>query len=427
MSALVTDRDRLTTMQACLEQGLMEPAVFELVVRELPPRRNFLVAAGLEQALQFLKSLSFSEAEFAWLRDHGGHSPELLEYARTLRFNGDVDAMPEGTVFFAGEPILRISAALPLALLVESRLLNLVHFETSIASSAARLVTAAGGRRLIDFGLRQAHGAEAALLAARAAYIAGFDGTCTADASRRFGIPSFGTLGMRPADAGIATLAVLARASPGRITLLIDTSAAATSAESLTVLTSALRRDGDSRGGPQTDGDTGTRAVALRGLLDATGLAGLTIYASGDLDEEGIATLIDSGAPIDGFGLRGWLSSTAESGLVDAVYAMRHYGSSDDSDASDRTAPGTAWPGARNVLRRLGADGRIECDLIVREREIGDAQALLLQPCMRAGKRVGRAPTLNESRAHHASQVASLPAELRGLRHANRTVPVTTR
>lgn len=423
MSALVTDRDRLATMQACLEQGLMEPAVFELVVRELPLRRNFLVAAGLEQALQFLTSLSFSEAEFAWLRDHGGHSPELLEYARTLRFNGDVDAMPEGTVFFAGEPILRISAALPLALLVESRLLNLVHFETSIASSAARLVTAAGGRRLIDFGLRQAHGAEAALLAARAAYIAGFDGTCTADASRRFGIPSFGTLGMRPADAGIATLAMLARASPARITLLIDTSAAATSAESLAALTSALKRDGDLRGGSQTDGEAGARAVALRGLLDATGIADLTIYASGDLDEERIATLIDSGAPIDGFGLRGWLSSAAESGLVDVVYAMRHYGS---SDASDRTAPGTAWPGARNVLRRLGADGRIECDLIVREREIGDAQALL-QPCLRAGKRVGRAPTLNESRAHHASQVASLPAELRGLRHANRTVPVTTR
>ena len=426
MSALVTDRDRLATMQACLEQGLMEPAVFELAVRALPLRRNFLVAAGLEQALQFLKSLSFSEAEFAWLRDHGGHSPQFLEYARTLRFNGDVDAMPEGTVFFAGEPILRISAALPLALLVESRLLNLVHFETSIASSAARLVIAAGGRRLIDFGLRQAHGAEAALLAARAAYIAGFDGTCTADASRRFGIPSFGTLGMRPADAGIATLAVLAHASPGRITLLIDTSAAATSAESLAVLTSALRRDADSRGGPQTDGDTGARAVALRGLLDATGLADLTIYASGDLDEEGIATLIDSGAPIDGFGLRGWLSSAGESGLVDAVYAMRHYGSSDDSSASDRAAPGNAWPGARNVLRRHGVDGLIECDLIVHEREIGEAQALL-QPCMRAGKRVGRAPTLSESRAHHVSQVASLPAELRGLRHADRTVPVTTR
>ncbi len=423
MSALVTDRDRLATMQACLEQGLMEPAVFELVVRELPPRRNFLVAAGLEQALQFLKSLSFSEAEFAWLRDHGGHSPELLEYARTLRFNGDVDAMPEGTVFFAGEPILRISAALPLALLVESRLLNLVHFETSIASSAARLVIAARGRRLIDFGLRHAHGAEAALLAARAAYIAGFDGTGTADASRRFGIPSFGTLGMRPADAGIGTLAALARASPGRITLLIDTSAAATSAESLADLTSALRRDGDSRGGLQTESDTGPRAVALRGLLDATGLCDLTIYASGDLDEEGIATLIDSGAPIDGFGLRGWLSSAGESGLVDTVYAMQHYGS---SDASDFTARGTAWPGARNVLRRLGADGRIASDLIVREHEIGDAQALL-KPCMRTGKRVGRAPTLNESRAHHTSQIASLPAELRGLRHASRTVAVTTR
>ena len=194
MSALLTDLYQLTMLQAYLDEGMAEPAVFELFVRKLPPERNFLVAAGLEQVLQFLETLSFSHGEIEWLRRQGGFSQRLLDHLKTLRFEGDVDAMPEGTVFFAEEPIIRITAPLPQAQLVESRVLNLAHFETLIASKAARVVMAAQGRKLVDFGMRRAHGAEAAMLAARAAYLAGFDGTATAAAGRAYGIPVFGTM-----------------------------------------------------------------------------------------------------------------------------------------------------------------------------------------------------------------------------------------
>jgi len=194
MTALLTDLYQLTMMQAYLDEGMDEPAVFELFVRKLPSRRNFLVCAGLEQALDFLETLSFSEAEIAWLERQGGFSPRLLEHLRHFRFTGDVEAMPEGTVFFADEPILRVTAPLSQAQLVESRLLNIVHLQTLIASKAARIVIAAGGRQLIDFGMRRAHGAEAALFAARSAWLAGFAGTATAEAGLRFGIPVFGTM-----------------------------------------------------------------------------------------------------------------------------------------------------------------------------------------------------------------------------------------
>ncbi len=421
MSALVADLDRLTLLQTCLERGLTQPAVFELVVRALPARRNFLVAAGLEQALQFLKSLSFSEAEFAWLREQGGFSATLLEYTRGLRFDGDVDAMPEGTVFFAREPVLRVTAALPLAMLVESRLLSLVHFETSIASSAARLVSAAGGRRLIDTGLRQAHGAEAALLAARAAYLAGFDGTSTADASRRFGIPAFGALGVRPFDAGISMLDAIARTPAERVELLVGVDPSATPPQRLVELASAFGSDDTRRAGRQLDtGDIPTRARALRRLLDAAGFASLGIFASGALDEDGIAALLVAAAPIDGFGLGRWLSSASDTGFVDAVYALQHYA------ASAGTTSAIVWPGARNVVRRLGAGGRIEADLVMGEHEVGDREALM-QPCMRAGKRVGRTPTLQESRAYCTRQVASLPEPLQHLQPTTEAVAVTTR
>jgi nicotinate phosphoribosyltransferase len=385
------------------------------------------VAAGLEQALQFLKSLSFSEAEYAWLREQGGFSEALLEHVRSLRFDGDVDAMPEGTVFFAGEPVLRITATLPLALLVESRLLSLMHFETSIASGAARLVSAAGGRRLIDMGLRRAHGAEAALLAARAAYLAGFDGTSTADASRRFGIPALGAVGVRPFDAGASTLDAIARTPTERVALLVGIDAMGPTQESLLGLARAVEADAARFAGrPRDIDDLPASARALRRLLDAAGLDGMRIFATGALDEDGIAALLADDAPVDGFALGGWLSSASDTGFVDAVYAMQHYGDGAATSGTSRMSGAPTWPGPRNVVRRIGADGRIEADLVLGEHEVGDREALM-RPCMRAGKRVGRTPTLQESRAYCTRQVATLPESLQRLQPAPETVLVTTR
>src|SRR5437773_6144080 len=193
-SALLTDLYQLTMLQGYLQQRMEDTAVFEFFVRKLPPRRGFLVAAGLEQALGYLENLRFTQGELDWIAKSGRFSTALVEYLTQFRFTGDVHAMPEGTVFFPDEPILRVTAPLPQAQLVETRLINLLHFQTLIASKAVRVVLAAPGKELEDFGLRRAHGAEAGLLAARASYIAGFTGTATVLAAKLFDIPVFGTM-----------------------------------------------------------------------------------------------------------------------------------------------------------------------------------------------------------------------------------------
>ncbi len=193
-SALLTDLYQLNMIQAYLELGHTDVAVFELFVRKIPSQRRFLMAAGLDQALGYLENLHFSADDLSWLARTGRFTTKFIDYLASLRFSGDVHAMREGTVFFADEPILRITAPLPEAQLVETRLINLLHFQSLIASKAAGLVQLAPGKLLVDFGLRRAHGADAGLLAARASYIAGFAGTATVLAEKAFGIPTYGTM-----------------------------------------------------------------------------------------------------------------------------------------------------------------------------------------------------------------------------------------
>ncbi len=194
VSPLLTDLYQLAMVEAYLAAGKTETAVFEFFVRKLPARRGFLMAAGLEQALEFLETMRFGDDELRWLRDSGHVDRRTLDWLAAFRFEGDVEAAPEGSVFFADEPILRVTAPMPVAQLIETRLINLLHYQTLVASKAARMVLAAPGRRLVDFGLRRAHGAEAGLLAARASYLAGFDATATVLAARLWEIPLSGTM-----------------------------------------------------------------------------------------------------------------------------------------------------------------------------------------------------------------------------------------
>lgn len=223
-SALLTDLYQLNMVQAYLETGQTETAVFEIFVRKLPPQRNFLVAAGLEQALKFLQDLRFSDDELSWLIRGGRFSAPLIDYLSDFRFSGDVHAMPEGTVFFANEPILRVTAPLAEAQLVETRLINVLHFKSLIASKAARMALLAPDKLLVDFGLRRAHGAEAGLLAARASNIGGFAGTATVLAEKCFGIPAYGTMAhsfIQSFDDETAAFEAFARARPKDLMLLI--------------------------------------------------------------------------------------------------------------------------------------------------------------------------------------------------------------
>lgn len=424
MTAMLTDLYQLTMLQAYLEEKMTATAVFELFVRKLPPQRNFLVAAGLEPVLQFLETLSFSETEIDWLREQGGFSAQLMDHLGGLRFTGDVDAMPEGTVIFAEEPFIRITAPLPQAQLVESRLLNLGHFSTLIASKAARIAMVAGGKRLVDFGMRRAHGAEAALLAARSAYLAGFDGTATAQAGMRFGIPVYGTMAHSFVQAHAserAALEAFARARPNRPTLLVDTYDTEAAVVKLIGLIPLLRRDGITVGGVRIDsGDLAAHSKAVRSLLDEAGLQEVGIFASGDLDERRIAALVADKAPIDGFGVGTALDTSSDLPALDAVYKLQSY----DGVARRKRSEGKAtWPGIKQVVRFMGSDGRIERDVVqlASERNGGEA---LLQPCMRGGVRIGPSPTLQATRAYHVHQMSLLPDAIRTLQPTSVPVPV---
>jgi len=425
MNALLTDLYQLTMLQAYFEEGLEDTATFELFVRQLPPSRRFGVAAGLEHALDFLEQLRFTDDELAWLEQACAVPPRTLARLRELRFEGDVHAMGEGTVFFAGEPIVRVTAPLPQAQLVESRLLNIVHFQTLIASKAARMRLAAGDRQLVDFGMRRAHGAEAALWAARAAWIAGFDATATAEAGRLYGLAVVGTMAhsfvqahAREDDAFLA----FARARPQRPTLLVDTYDTEAAVQTLIALAPHMAALGIEVGGVRIDsGDLAAHAKAVRALMDEGGHANWRIFASGNLDEHRIARLLADGAPIDGFGVGTALDTSSDAPALEAVYKLQSYAGVARRKRSEGKA---TWPGIKQVCRRLDADGRLAGDVVqlAHERACGEA---LLQPVMRTGRRLAPSPALADVRVHHAAQMRLLPAALRSLDAGASAGPVT--
>jgi len=424
MTALLTDLYQLTMMQAYLDRGMEEPAVFELFVRKLPAQRNFLVAAGLEQALDFLESLAFTEPEIDWLARQGGFSAGLLERLRAFRFSGDVDAMPEGTVFFADEPVLRVTAPLPQAQLAESRLLNIVHLQTLIASKAARIVLAAGGRQLVDFGMRRAHGAEAALFAARSAWLAGFDGTATAQAGLQYGIPVFGTMAHSFVQAHRSEREAFedfARARPHRPVMLVDTYDTEAAVARVIDLYPKLAAEGIHIGGVRLDsGDLAAHAKAVRTMLDAAGLRQVIVFASGNLDEQRIARLLADGAPIDGFGVGTALDTSSDAPTLDAVYKLQSYAGIARRKRSEGKA---TWPGIKQAWRRCDAQGRFAGDRVGLADDAGDGEPLL-QPVMRAGRRLASTGTLAQARSRCAAQLARLPEALRALEPAASPYPV---
>ncbi|MGF1640498.1 MAG: nicotinate phosphoribosyltransferase [Rhodospirillales bacterium] len=414
-SPLLTDLYQLNMLQSYADHGMTGTAVFEFFSRKLPPRRGFLMAAGLAQLVEFLRGLRFGEEEVDWIRSTGRFDPAFVGRLADLRFTGDVDAMAEGTVFFADEPIVRITAPLPQAQLVETRLINILHIQSLVASKAARMVLAAKDRTLIDFGLRRAHGAEAGLFAARAAVIAGFAGTATVLAEPLFGIPIYGTMAhsfIQAHDDETEAFLHFARSRPANLVLLIDTYDTEAGARKVVALAPRLAADGITVAGIRLDsGDLGAHARAVRRILDAGGLAAVRIFASGGLDEDKIAALVAAGAPIDGFGVGTSLTTSQDAPALDCVYKMQEYAGSPRRKRSEGKA---TWPGRKQVFRRLDGDGRIEGDVLT---VVGDAQAgePLIRPVMRGGRLVAPLPTLAEIRAHAAAELAALPAPLAAL------------
>ncbi len=423
-SVLLTDLYQLTMLQAYFDQRMFETAVFELFVRRLPSSRNFLVAAGLEQALDFLENLCFTGEELDFLARRGQFSGDFIDYLARLRFTGDVHALPEGTPFFANEPLLRITAPLPEAQLVETRLINLLHFQTLIASKAARMVLAGPDKLLVDFGLRRAHGAEAGLMAARASYLAGFSGTATVLAGHRFDIPLYGTMAHSFVQAHRSEREAFenfARARPKRAVMLVDTYDTEAAVAKVIELYPVLAADGIRIAGVRLDsGDLGAHAKAVRAMLDAAGLKEMIVFASGNLDEHRIRRLLADGAPIDGFGVGTALDTSSDAPTIDAVYKLQSYAGVARRKRSEGKA---TWPGIKQVWRRHDEHGRIAGDRVGLADEAHHGEPLL-QPCMRAGRRLPTMPTLDEARAHCRAQLARLPEALRALEPAPAAYPV---
>ena len=415
--ALFTDLYQLTMAQAYHQLGMGETAVFELFVRRLPPQRRFLVVAGIEQALEFAAGLGFTGADLDYLAGLGRFSRGFLDHLAALRFSGSIHAMPEGTPFFADEPIMRVTAPILEAQLLESRLMNIVHFQTLVASKAARCVLAAGGRYLVDFGLRRAHEASAALFAARAAYLAGFDATATVEAGRRFGIPLSGTLAHSFIEAHASeaeAFRCFACSQPGATTLLIDTYDCRRAARRVVELAQELKRLGSGHGIGSVridSGDLAAQAREVRAILDAGGCPEIRIVLSGGLDERAIESVVARGAPVDAFGVGTALDVSADVPALDMAYKLQEYAGL----PRRKRSPGKeTWPGAKQVFREYDADGRYTADEVRRHEEGGRGEPLLNE-VMSAGVRVGPQPTLATAREHCRRQLAALPAALRSL------------
>ena len=420
--ALYADLYELTMLQSYRERGLRAPATFELYARTLPGGRNYLLACGLDSALAYLERLRFGPDALASLEGLGFPAP-FLDWLGELRFTGDVHAMPEGTPAFAGEPLLVVEAPMAEAQVVETYLINQLHFQTLVASKGARIVTAAAGRPVADFGGRRAHGTEAGLLAARALYIAGMASTSSVAAGARYGIPVTGTMAHSYIQVHGDDLTAFRDfvATHPETTLLVDTFDTLAGVRAVIELARELGGAFRVRAIRLDSEPLAELAVRARRLLDAAGLVSVRIIASGGLDEQGIAELVDAGAPIDAFGVGTHAVTSADAPTFDAVYKLVAY---DGEGRIKRSTGKETLPGRKQVFRQRGASGTPARDILARADEHHEGDPLLV-PVMRGGRRLAAGgESLQRARERAASEIARLPDRVRGLPAADRPYDV---
>jgi nicotinate phosphoribosyltransferase len=413
---LLTDLYELNMAAVYLRRGMTGPATFSLFVRQLPPDRGFLVAAGLADCLGFLERFGFRAGELDWLGANLGLDGATLDAFARLRFTGDVWAVPEGRVVLAGEPLLEVTAPIAEAQLVETALLNEVTFQMAVAAKAARCRLAAGGADLVDFAFRRTQGVDAAMAVARATAMVGFVATSNVEAARRFGLPVAGTMAHSFIEAfpdERAAFRAFAEQFPDRSTFLVDTydTVGGVRAAIDVIGELGLRERPGGRLGVRLDsGDLGALAAAARRLLDEAGLRQVRIFASGGLDEHGIADLVGRRAPIDAYGVGTKVGVVADAPYLDTAYKLV----ADGGCPVMKLSPGKVNPpGAKQVFRGSLAAG----DLIGTRDELAPAgHEPLLVPVMLGGRRTGANGDLAAARARFDRDLAALPAAALALR-----------
>ncbi|MCL6735158.1 nicotinate phosphoribosyltransferase [Streptomyces neyagawaensis] len=409
--ATTTDLYEVTMVMSYLREGMTGPATFSLFVRDLPPERGFLVAAGLEPVLEYLSGLHVGPDDVDAFASALHRPRRDLQPLLGLEFTGDVRAVPEGRLVLAGEPLLEVTAPLPQAQLVETYVLNQLSHQTAVASKAARCVLAAEGHPLVDFSLRRTHGPQAGFQAARLGAMVGFAGTSNVAAATALGIPAIGTMAhsfVEAFEAETDAFRAFARSHPGPVTLLVDTY---DTEEGVRVAARVLR---DLDRGPGSavrldSGDLGALAVRARSILDEAGLPEVRIVASGGLDEYALDDLVRSGAPIDTYAVGTRVGVSADAPYLDSAYKMVEY---DGRPVMKLSSAKVTAPGPKQVFRCPGYTDVIG----LADERPPDAGRALLETVMRGGQRVGARPTLDECQERFTADLGGLPSAARRIR-----------
>jgi nicotinate phosphoribosyltransferase len=414
-AALLTDLYELTMLQAYWRYGMMDEAVFSLFARKLPRERNYLLACGLDGALRYLEELQFSESDVAYLETLPHFTSEFLDWLLALRFRGSVHAVAEGTPVFADEPILEVQASLPEAQIAESFLMNQVHFQTVVASKASRVVAAAAGRRVVDFGLRRMHGADAGLKAARAFYIAGVGATSNVLAGRVYGIPIAGTMAhsyIQAHETELLAFRHFAELYPETI-LLVDTYDTLKGVRNVIRLAEELGPRFRVRGVRLDSGDLGELARQSRRALDTAGLHDVEIFVSGGLDEHEIERLVREAPEIRGFGVGTRMGVSMDAPALDMAYKATAYAGQGRLKLSEGKR---ILPGRKQIFRRE-ENGRALGDVLARDGESLEGRPLI-RKVMEGGVRL-ETPSLLEMREKARRELARLPESVRAIEPAD--------
>ncbi|MGH7501689.1 MAG: nicotinate phosphoribosyltransferase [Longimicrobiales bacterium] len=413
---LLTDLYQLTMLQAYWREGMMGTATFTLFVRRLPEQRNYLLACGLDTVLDWLERLRFTTGELEAVSRMGPFDAAFLDWLGDLRFTGSVRSVAEGTPVFANEPILEVTAPLPEAQLLESYLMNQIHLQTMVASKAARVVRAAAGRAIADFGLRRMHGSDAAIKAARACHIAGVSATSNVLAGALYGIPVTGTMAhsyVQAHDREEDAFRAFATLYP-KTTLLVDTYDTLEGVRRVCALAHEMRSRFDVHAIRLDSGDLGQLARAARRILDEAGLDRIEIFASGGLDEYAIANLIAGGAPIDGFGVGTDMGVSGDAPSLDIVYKLAEY----EGEGRIKRCPGKSILPGRKQVFRTESEGVATGDVIGLAHETLPGRPLLADVMAAGGRLPAGRVLLDAARAHALESLERLPAPLHSLEPA---------
>lgn len=421
--ALFTDLYELTMCASYFDNNKFEPATFDLFIRNMPPERSYFLFAGLEQVLLFLEKICFTDEHIAYLEKQG-FNESFLKYLKNFKFTGDVYAVPEGTIAFPCEPLIRVTAPIIEAQLIETFLLNTINLQTTIATKASRVVQAAKGKAVVEFGLRREHGVDAGMKVARCSYLAGCQGTSNVLAGMTYGIPIFGTMAhsfILAFEEEIDAFRAFTKTFPAKSTLLIDTYDDMAGAEKAVAIARELEAKGYKLGGVRLDsGDLAETSKKIRALLDREGLGYVKIFASGDLDEYKITELLSKDAKIDAFGVGTKMGTSADRPYLDVIYKLSETANRQGvfSPVMKLSEGKTTLPGRKQVYRCKDVEGYYIKDVITLADEKMEGEPLLVK-FMENGKLIKKLPQLRDIRNTAAENLEKLPAQYKKLANAS--------